>query len=464
MKSFTASITFSLLLTGTLCAQQTQSKPAHAAATPAVSAAARICDDPYQVREPADGWPEAPVYILFHREKSKAPWGRNPAIRVPGVEAASASGARTLVCVEESRIEMGRYDSGEAGYTPSWGITLVRLADRKVYFMRSGFYGKEPPGIKFTRGAGVGAAPTKLFADWLPLVVNQKVARLKTQLRLQEMHEVSALAFSADGSRLAVAQEPRSTSSGTPPSPITVVDAATGKTIAAWHLDYLAGGLAISQSGTLVATERYGHPEVWDVASTKLVHKLDASGVESLLFGPGDALGAAGSGKATIWDVQNERVLHSAKGSRVALSPAGEWLVLNADSSGVTVQMLESGRTLATFPAIGQQEKYELSGDGQSLARSSLFGARMVAAGAPGEHSIDLPNLGVNMISAVAATRDGFVFGNGDGIVGLASVASPQPRVFATDLYSIRALAVSPDGKLLAVGDSFGAVKIWELR
>lgn len=134
MKSFTASITLYLLLTGTLSAQQAQTKPAHAAATSAVSAAAKICDDPYQVREPADGWPEAPVYILFHREKSKAPWSRNPAIRIPGAEAASAAGARTLVCVEESRLEMGRYDSGEAGYTPSWDITLVRLADRKVYF------------------------------------------------------------------------------------------------------------------------------------------------------------------------------------------------------------------------------------------------------------------------------------------------------------------------------------------
>ena len=85
------------------------------------SAAAKICDDPYAVGEVADGWPEAPITILFHHEKSKAPWANNPAIRVPGLEAATPASARTLLCVEESQVEMGHYDSGEPGYAPSWG-------------------------------------------------------------------------------------------------------------------------------------------------------------------------------------------------------------------------------------------------------------------------------------------------------------------------------------------------------
>ena len=47
------------------------------------------------------------------------------------------------------------------------------------------------------------------------------------------------MAFSADGSRLAVAQAPRSPSSGgTPPSPITVFDLATGQPVATMHADY----------------------------------------------------------------------------------------------------------------------------------------------------------------------------------------------------------------------------------
>ena len=74
----------------------------------AASAAAKICDKPYAITEAADGWPEGPVTILFHREKSKAPSAHNPAIRVPGLEATTPASARTMVCVEESQVEMGR--------------------------------------------------------------------------------------------------------------------------------------------------------------------------------------------------------------------------------------------------------------------------------------------------------------------------------------------------------------------
>ena len=97
------------LFATTLAVGQAKKAPATSGA---VSAAAKICDDPYAVREDADGWPEAPIQILFHHEKSKAPWAKNPAIRVPGLEAATPASARTLVCVEESQVEMGHYDSG----------------------------------------------------------------------------------------------------------------------------------------------------------------------------------------------------------------------------------------------------------------------------------------------------------------------------------------------------------------
>src|SRR6267378_5566629 len=115
------------LLLATLAAGQVKKAPV---ASGAVSMAAKTCDKPYAGGEVADGWPEGRVTILFHREKSKAPWAHNPAIRVPGLEATAPASARTVVCVDESRVEMGHYDSGEPGYAPSWGTILVRLADR----------------------------------------------------------------------------------------------------------------------------------------------------------------------------------------------------------------------------------------------------------------------------------------------------------------------------------------------
>ena len=278
-----------------------------APASGAASAAAKICENPYDVDGSADGMPEGPVIILFHREKSKAPWAHNPAIRVAGLEAATPASARTIVCVEESRVEMGRYDSGEPGYAPDWDVTLVRAQDRKVYFMRTGMDGEMPPYVKYKAGAGVGKPPTEIFARWLRLLLEQKVARLKTRLKLKEYDEVSAMAFSADGSRLAVAQAPRSPSSGgTPPSPITVFDLATAQPVASMHADYSTGAIAISKSGSMVATERYGHVEIWDVASAQMTRKLETSKVGSLVFGPDDTLGVAGDEKAAVWDVSRK--------------------------------------------------------------------------------------------------------------------------------------------------------------
>src|ERR1041384_574270 len=290
------------------------------------SAAAKICDDPYQVREDADGWPEGPVTILFHHEKSKAPWAKNPAIRVPGLEAATPASARTLVCVEESRIEMGHYDSGEPGYVPSWGTIFVRLSDRKVYFMGHSLNGEMPPEWKYNKGAGIGKPPTEILVRWLRLLFQQKVARFKTRLKWKEFAEVSALAFSGDGSRLVVAQASRRPLDGpTPPSPITVFDLATAQPVATMHADYSTDAIALSKSGTMVATERYGGVEIWDVAAAKMTRKLDTSKVRSMGFGPDAARGGAGDENAAVWDVGGNRVVRSGTGSIVELSPEGAW-------------------------------------------------------------------------------------------------------------------------------------------
>ncbi len=172
------------------------------------------------------------------------------------------------------------------------------------------------PQVKYKSGAGVGKPPTEIFVRWMRLLLEQKVARFKTRLKLKEYAEVSAMAFSADGSRLAVAQAPRSPSSGgTPPSPITVFDLATGQPVAAMHADYSTDAIAVSKSGSMVATERYGHVEVWDVASAKVTQKLETSKVRSMVFGPNDMLGVAGDEKAAVWDVSGNRIVRS--GSRL---------------------------------------------------------------------------------------------------------------------------------------------------
>ena len=432
----------------------------------ATSAAANICNDPFAGGENADGWPEGPVTILFHHEKSKAPWAHNPAIRVAGLEAASPASARTVVCVEESQVEMGHYDSGEPGYVPSWGTILVRLSDRKVYFMGRTLDGEMPPQVKYNQGAGVGKPPTEIFVRWMRLLLDQKVARFKLRLKWKEYAEVSAMAFSGDGSRLAVAQASRRPlDGGTPPSPITVFDLATGKPVATMHADYSTDAIAVSKSGSMVATERYGQVEIWDVASGQMTQKLETSKVRSMVFGPNDLLGVAGDEKAAVWDVSGNRVVRSGTGSVVELSPEGAWLTMEKTANGFTVRELESGRELASFPsACGDPYKCLPSRDGKMMARWSSLGGALYSSGNREGKNLSLPNLGVGIVYAAAPTGDGFVIANNDGIAGFVSANAPEPRAFATDMTSIKALAVSPDGKLVALGDSSGMVEVWELR
>jgi hypothetical protein len=431
----------------------------------AVSAAAKMCDEPFAVSNSADGWPEGPVNILFHHENSKAPWAHNPAIHVAGLEAATSAVARTIICVEESRMEVGRYDSGEPGYAPSWSVILVRSSDGRAYFMRTGFEGEMPPGVKYNPGAGVGKPPTEIFVRWLRLLMDQKVARFKMLLKSKEYDAPSAMAFSADGSRLALAQAPRSSSNGlTPPSPLTVFDLTTGKAVATMHADYPTSALALSKAGNMVATERYGHVEIWDVATGAVTRKLETSKVTSLVFGPDDMLGVAGDEKAAVWDVGGNRIVRSGSGSIIALSPEGAWLAMSRSQNRCTVRELESGKERGSFPCTSDQDKYTPARDGKTMARSSLMGATIYPSGnAEGKH-VSAPKVGVETLASIAATSDGFVIGNGNGIAGMGSFTAPEARAFATDMTSIKAIAVSQDGKLLALGDSSGHVEIWELR
>ncbi len=134
------------------------------------------------------------------------------------------------------------------------------------------------------------------------------------------------------------------------------------------------------------------------------------------------------------------------------------------EPKGISVQELESGRTLAGFPPVGDRETYSISPDGLSLIRYSVLGATMYTPTNASGFSPRLPNMGVGLIYAAAPTGSGFALTNSDGFAGIISAQETEPRAFATHHTAIRAVAVSPDGKLLALGDSSGNVSVWELR
>src|SRR5258708_34921617 len=83
---FSRCLLFLLGLSALLSAQQKKTLPKSGAAASDATALAKLCDDPYEVSEPADGWPEGPVASLFHREKSKVS-ARNPLVNAAALEA-----------------------------------------------------------------------------------------------------------------------------------------------------------------------------------------------------------------------------------------------------------------------------------------------------------------------------------------------------------------------------------------
>jgi hypothetical protein len=87
---------------------------------------------------------------------------------------------------------------------------------------------------------------------------------------------------------------------------------------------------------------------------------------------------------------------------------------------------VDSAGEPATFPRVGERDKYFVSRDGRAMARDAALSSAMYVAGNPQGFSLELPNLAVNLVSALAPTRDGFVIGNNDGIVGVVSGATPK--------------------------------------
>ena len=112
----------------------------------------------------------------------------------------------------------------------------------------------------------------------------------------------------------------------------------------------------------MVATERYGGVEVWDVASAKMTQKLDTSKMRSMVFGPNDMLGVAGDEKAAVWDVSGNRTVRSGTGSVVELSPESAWLTMAKTANGLTVSELESGHEWEVSPVAASRPNACLHG------------------------------------------------------------------------------------------------------
>lgn len=295
---------------------------------------------------------------------------------------------------------------------------------------------------------------------------------------------VSDVAFSPDGSRLAVANLLR--------------------TISIWDLDtrrqtVTLGGraaglvsLAVSADGRYLGAGREdGVVKLWDLPAGRQIHSFDRlrAPARHLAFTPDGARIAARGGDLRVWNAatgQTMRATPFEKGTALALGPDGARMAVGPDlNGGVLVMDATTGAAPSTLDA-GPMTAQDLafSPDGRQLAAAT--GKRGLKMAGPDGTPKPEPACDVVLFTLDASAPPLRLAGHPEWVVSVAW--SPDGQTLAscgnkgeTILWDprtgrqLRALAPprptvanevawSPDGRTLAVAYGRGSVGIWDAR
>ena len=192
--------------------------------------------------------------------------------------------------------------------------------------------------------------------------------------------------------------------------------------------------LAASPDGKQLAiTPQTDEVQIWDLGTEKRTSSLKCPmSVQAVVYSAdGKRLVASGESRACVWDTKTEKLLHefkaqvddprkqSASDGTLAVSPDGERLAFSTDEGNIALVTVKDGKE-TQFPGL------------------------MAVFSADGKH-----------LFVVRVQQDGLEVRDATSGKKLATAA--------IDEHSMRALAVSPDGKRLAVGYGAGTIILWEV-
>jgi WD40 repeat protein len=244
---------------------------------------------------------------------------------------------------------------------------------------------------------------------------------------------ISALAFSGDGSRLAVLHVN---------DVVQVWDTGAGRLLNSWQDEAgpVGGRLAFRPDGKQAATICFEDVKVWDVETGEEVHRLryrpegesSNRSMQCLAYSPDGKLLAAGTSyrSVVLWDAatgKEVRIItgHDSSVSDVAFSPNGWTLLAASNDSVARLWEVESGRLMRTMPG---------HADGVSAVAFSPDGSRAATAG-------------------------------WDRRVRIWETGRWQPIGSWWDHNrGVFSLAFSPDGRRLASVDHSGPIRVWDAR
>ncbi len=288
--------------------------------------------------------------------------------------------------------------------------------------------------------------------------------------------QVQALAFSPDGLTLASAGAK---------GRISLWDVArrTARMAARGHAQPLTS-VAVSPDGKTIITTCFGEPPwLWDRATAKPIRQLKDetrqwtafSGIWCAAFSPDSRTVALAHQRdgITLWGVQDgklQRHIPEKNGDRivsVAFSPDGKWLASESiDQPHAALWDTTTGELDGTF-ARGTKRFHDrgtsvaISPDSRLLASTATNGLNVWQLDS-GKLVFLIPRDGG---SSVAFSPGGFLVATaGQGVKVFDAATGKELAKFDSELhhYGWRAIAFSPDGRLLAVADT-KRVKLWEV-
>ncbi len=226
-------------------------------------------------------------------------------------------------------------------------------------------------------------------------------------------------------------------------------------------------GVGFSPDGSTVVTASSDHTaQLWDVRTGQGLKRFNhRAGVEDAFFTPDGQCIATASGKAIrFWNVESGRELfrldgHEEQVSKLALSPNGQTLLSWGRGNGVKLWDIENRRILGSFSENGGAIGY--SPDGNNIFTSgTIVWQRDASTGAIQREYRTRSGL----IRALAVTPDSriLITGGDDKIIRFWSIASAATLCEFTFNSFIYSVDVSPNGKYLLVGAGSSLVRLWE--
>ena len=280
----------------------------------------RAFDTERPVRAIGFGPDSAVVWIVEHADTA---CGLGETARAYRWQAAEPCPMETEITFPRPRSTTQVFASGAAGFVVFAGPITG------IYDLEEQRFLDLPPGAYPAGAAAVSPRRDRVaFAAWEEvMVVDLGSGRVTARLTLPrnqpaQKTEVRAVAFSADGRWIAAGARQR----------LVLWDGEAGSAPTVIETGMAVGGLAFSPDGALIAAEDSATPwgrsvvGLWEVASGRLLHRLDAGGrglVDLLAFGPhGGSLFVRHYGDdVRLWDTRTGRLLTTLLQSTLPASP-----------------------------------------------------------------------------------------------------------------------------------------------